>query len=201
MKTLYLASTSASRRQLLQEAKIPFILAGQSADETSCDWNLPLQQLVESIALQKIEHALLPEGNENDIGFVVAADTLGTDTQGVIAGKPLDKHDAMAKIISYRTGATTGTAFCIDRRRWQEGQWHVEQRIIGYAQATYIFDVPDAWLEWYLQQVPYMHVSGAVAIEGVGAQFLKELRGSYTAVVGLPVYEVRQALKDLGFFE
>ena len=44
-----------------------------------------------------------------------------------------------------------------------------------------------------------MNVSGAVAIEEFGAQYLKSISGSYTAVVGLPLYEVKEALIDLNF--
>ena len=38
-----------------------------------------------------------------------------------------------------------------------------------------------------------------MAIEGVGSQFVKSIDGSYTAIVGLPLFELRTALLELGF--
>ena len=74
---LYLGSTSKSRQRLLKEASIPFQLVGQSVDETLCDWNRPLSQLVETIAIYKMEHIILPDGKkEGDYCFVLTADTL-----------------------------------------------------------------------------------------------------------------------------
>lgn len=198
---LFLASSSASRKQLLEDAKIPFSVISQSANEMACDWGLPLKQLVESIALHKMDHAMIPAGFQEDgICFVLTADTLGIDSQGNIQGKPIDKEDAITKIKSYRQRAITGTAYCLDKKIWRNNKWESEQRILGYARAEYVFDVPDELIERYLSQIPYMQVSGAVMIEGFGNQFLKTIHGSYSAVAGLPMYEVRQALTKLGFF-
>lgn len=191
---------------LLKQASIPFELAEQEANEADCDWGLPLQQLVESIALHKIKHVILPDGkSKDDISFVLTADTLGLDGNGNICGKPIDKEDAIKKIKSYRNGARTGTAFCLDKRKWSGSSWELDKRIVKFVEAQYIFDVPDHWIERYFELsidagINYMNVSGAVAIEEFGAQFLKSLNGSYTAVVGLPMYELREALDELEFF-
>ena len=67
---LLLASKSKSRETLLIEADIQFILAQQDADETKCDWELPLPELVENIANYKMEHVILPEGKEDQEIFV-----------------------------------------------------------------------------------------------------------------------------------
>ena len=56
---LYFGSKSQSRKMLLEESQIPFVVVDQDADETACDWGLPLPQLVLSIALYKISKLLL----------------------------------------------------------------------------------------------------------------------------------------------
>ena len=48
--TLLLASKSQSRQRLLRDARIPFAIIEQEADESKCDWALPLEQVVQSIA-------------------------------------------------------------------------------------------------------------------------------------------------------
>lgn len=197
-KILYLGSTSASRKMLLEQAKIPFTVIAQSADESECDWNQPLQNVVESIALYKMEQLRLPEGKQADVCYVVTADTLTQNNKGELEGKPTDRTDAVKKLISAREGVCTGTAFCLDRRVYTD-QWHVDKRIVRFVQAKYQFIVPDEAIDFYLNSVEMLGTC-AIAIEDVGAQFLKELNGSYTAVVGLPMYELRQALTNLEFF-
>ncbi len=199
---LYLGSTSASRQQLLKEAHIPFTLVSQSADESKCDWNLHWQEVIEKIALYKMEHVILPEdAKEQKQCFVLTADTMGIDIDGVVHGKPKDKQDAINKIKALRRGGEYGTAFCLDRKVYKNGVWAIDERITEFVSSTYEFDMPDAWIEKYFEVVPnYLKVAGAITIEGYGAQFLKSINGSYTTVLGLPMFEVREALEKLGFF-
>lgn len=199
---LLLGSKSYSRKLLLDYARIAYRVIEQDADETQCDWNLPMQQVVESIALYKMNHVIVPQGTqEGEIAFVLTADTLSEEHDGTISGKPVDIQDAIAKIRRARAGMRTGTAFCIDKKIWRNGNWEVEQRIAQYVEAEYIFDIPEAWIERYMQNSISLTASGAIAIEEYGAQFLKEVRGSYSTIVGLPLFEVREALEHLGFFE
>ncbi len=198
-KTLYLGSTSRSRQMLLNEAEIPFTLVDQSADETQCDWGLSLHQVVENIALHKMDHVLLPQAQEGDICFVLTADTLTENKFGEIEGKPIDRVDAIKKLKSARNGVRTGTSFCLDRRIYKDNAWLIDVRIGRFVDATYCFNVPDDWIDFYLDNIPLVG-SCAIAIEGFGGQFLKDINGSYTAVVGLPMYELREALIKLDFF-
>ncbi|MGE0010407.1 MAG: nucleoside triphosphate pyrophosphatase [Candidatus Babeliales bacterium] len=200
--TLFLGSTSAARQQLLKEAQIPFILVTQSADETQCDWNLPWQEVIEKISLYKMEHVILPEdAQQQKHCFVLTADTMGVDIDGVIHGKPSDTQDAIKKIKALRRGGYVGTAFCLDRKKQQNGAWVTEERVMQFVSATYEFDMPDEWIPKYFKEVPhYLKIAGAITIEGYGAQFLKSLNGSYTTILGLPMFEVREALERLGFF-
>lgn len=199
---LYLGSKSQSRKMLLTEAHIPFVVVEQDADETLCDWNIPLPQLVAHIARFKMDHAILSDGqHEGDICFVLTADTMSHDKNGVIHGKPVDRDDAIAKIKASADGSYLCTAYCLDKKIWQPGGWHLVERIEEVVAAEFIFYVAQHWLEKYLEQTPYLNVSGAMAIEGFGNQFLKTVTGSYTTIIGLPMFEVRESLEKLGFFE
>jgi len=199
--TLLLGSKSQSRQQLLSEARIPFTVVSQDANETACDWNLPLVQLVEQIALYKMQHVQLPTGNKGEYCFVLTADTLSQDADGKINGKPTDKTDAIAKIKAARSGSQLCTAFCLDKRIWHKNAWEVDQRIQKAVSAEYIFNIPDQWIEVYLKNSLGLSASNAIAVEGFGAQFLQVVHGSYSTIVGLPMFELRQALEELGFFK
>jgi len=199
---LLLGSKSYSRKLLLDFARIPYQVIEQDADETQCDWELAMPQVVANIARYKMKHVIMPQGTqEGQIAYVLTADTLSQEKDGTISGKPVNREDAINKIRRARAGMRTGTAFCLDKRVWRNEKWEVEQRIEQYVEAEYIFDIPEAWIERYVQNSIVLNASGAIAIEEYGAQFLKEVRGSYSAIVGLPLFEIREALEEVGFFK
>lgn len=198
---LYVGSKSQSRKMLLTEAQIPFIIVEQEANESLCDWGLPLPQLVAQIARYKMDHVIIPDGtNDGDICFVLTADTMSHDTDGVIHGKPVDRADAIAKIKASANGSYLCSAYCLDKKVWQSGKWEVQERIEKVVAAEFIFYVADVWLETYIAKTPILSVSGAIAVEGFGNQFLKTVHGSYTTIIGLPMFELRESLEQLGFF-
>jgi len=198
---LLLASSSASRLELMRNSRIPFEVITQTADEAQCDWGLPLQQLTQNIALAKMEHAILPQGIQGQICFVLTADTLGQDVHGVTHGKPTSYEDAVSKLKVARDGMLTCcTSFCLDKKIFVDGAWQLETRIVESVEGGLLFVVPDDWIEQYLQNSSALSASGAITIEGYGDMFLKSVSGSYSTIVGLPMFEVRQALSKLGFF-
>lgn len=199
-QVLLLASQSATRKDLLSQIHMHFKVIEQNADERSIDWNLPLEELVMRIAALKMEKVQMPEMPENSIAFVLTADTLCQDIMGVNHGKPDDYQDAVAKIKALRAGSIIATGFCIEKRELKAGLWHTIERKISVVTAQCMFMVPDNWIERYIANSPALEVAGAIAIEGYGLQFLHSVEGSYTAILGLPLYEVRAALEELGFF-
>jgi septum formation protein len=205
MKTkniLYFGSKSQPRRMLLDESHIPYSVVDQHADESQCDWGLPLPQLVLSIALYKMQHAVLPNGkHEGETCFVLTADTMSRDKAGTIHGKPIDRDDAVTKIKATREGSFLCTAFCLDRKIWRLGRWEIEERVADIVSAEFCFIIPDEWIDTYLEKVPFLDVSGGIAVEKYGNQFLKIVNGSYSTIIGLPLFELRQALEKLGFYK
>ncbi len=200
MNKLLLGSSSKSRQMLLNEALIPFTMVGHTADEDKVDKSLPFKELLSEIARYKMDHVELPLGKEGDFIFVLTADSMGMDGNGVVHGKPKDKEDAIYKIKALEKESVTGTAFCLDKKIFKDGLWQKSQRIEKYVEARYKFTVSDAWLEKYLEHSWAMIASGAIAIELYGNQFLEYVDGSYSTIVGLPMYELREALETIGFY-
>lgn len=199
--TLLVASKSLPRRTLLEQAKIPFVLIEQNADERQCDWSLPLAQLLEAIAVHKMNHAVMLPQHEKAEQFVLTVDTMLQSKSGIILGKPATKEGAVKMIQESRDGGVVGTAFCLDKKKYDKGRWRVEHRVLKYVSASYVLDFPDYWIESYFEQFPdYLTIAGALNIEDYGMQFLKIIQGSYSAAIGLPLYELREALESLNFF-
>ncbi len=198
---LYLASKSFSRKELLRKAGIPFVVINQDADESQCDWNLQMQKVVESIAVHKMNHVVMPAVTEGAIAFVLTADTLCVDATGAISGKPANIADAIEKIKAARGGVNfCGTAFCLERKLFKDGKWITDKQVVKFVHAEYYFEVPDECIKDYIKHSGALEAAGAITIED-GPQFLKSVAGSYSAIVGLPMYELWQALTELGFFE
>ena len=199
---LYIASNSASRKKLLEQAHIPFQVIDQDADESLISTKQPLHDIVKQIAMLKMQHAQIPAGkHEGDICFVLTADTLGLTTGGRVLCKPIDRNDAISMLQESRQGTLTVTGFCLRKLQWQMNAWIVIQEIIDCDQADSVFDVSDEFMDFYLDTIPFLSVSGAISIESFGGQFLKSVHGSYEAVVGLPMFKIRQALFDIGFYQ
>lgn len=199
---LYLASKSPSRQMLLQEARIPYVVIPQDADERACMTSGTIEDTVLRIAQSKMKHAQLPDGTRSgEHAFVLTADTMVQDSLGTVHGKPIDRADAIEKLRVARQGNYLATGFCVARKTWNGTSWDTQELIEQVVTARYIFNIPENWLEHYLDTTLGLHCAGAAAVEGFGGQFLKTIDGSHSCIIGLPLYEVREALEKLGFFE
>ena len=188
------------RRELLTQAKIPFSLIEQDADESSIDWEQDPDTLVGILSRLKMDHALIPPvTSKNKECYVITADTICIDVHGKVHGKPKDHEDAIKMLKLWREGSTVLTGFCIDKKVFTT-KWETEERKEGVVSTSIDLSIPDEWLDIYLKETPSMSCAGAMAIEEYGFQFVKSITGSYSNIMGLPMYEMRLALEDLGFF-
>ncbi|AXK60283.1 Maf family protein [Candidatus Chromulinivorax destructor] len=198
---LHIASNSASRKRLLEQAHIPFVVIEQDADELQVDQTQELSQVVMQIAQLKMVHAKFPAGQtEGQLLFVLTADTLGLTLNGRILYKPVDRADAISMLQESRLGTRTITGFYLQKLVWQNNNWVVDQEVVDYEDSTSVFDVADEFLDFYLDTIPFLSVSGAISIEGIGGQFLKSVNGSYESIIGLPMFKIRKALFEFGFY-
>jgi len=198
---LNLASQSQSRYLLLKESQIPFKVIKQNANEHECDWNMELMSLVESIAIHKMELLVLDDVDVKAPAFVLTADTLVQDHRGQIHGKPLDYEDARLKLTQLRGKCRVASAFCLRKMIFKSGAWVVQIHSVKTVESSCIIAISDSEIEEYLKINPQsLNVAGALIIEGYGMQFVESVQGSYSGLLGLPLYELRQALLLLGFF-
>lgn len=198
---LYLASQSPSRKKLIEKMGIPFQVFSQSADEQVCDWTLPLEQLVQTIAIHKMDSLYFSGLSDKNTIWVVTADTLGADQHGEIYGKPRNYEDAVNQIKKQRNQwVRVATSFCLERKSYKEPAWYTEKRIVQTVVSQIYFSLQDSEIDSYIKASGALECAGSITIDGFGAQFLKEIKGSYSSVIGLPLFEMRQALNTLGFF-
>lgn len=187
MAALFLASASPRRRELLTQIGVPFELLSITLDETPLPAERP-EAYVQRLAREK---ALAGWAAVNDDSAAV----LGADTTVVIderiLGKPADRAEGLLMLESLSdrehhvlTAVALATRDACEVRLVTS---RVRFRRIERAEA-----------EAYWASGEPCDKAGGYAIQGWGAVFVAELRGSYSAVVGLPLCETVQLLDQAG---
>ena len=185
---LVLASGSPRRRQLLAQIGVAFSIASQDIDETQAV-NEPPEDYVRRMAREKAQAALATPAVAAD-QVVLAADTVVL-WDGEVMPKPEDRSHAVA-ILAKLSGTSHRVLTAVtvaDRRRERSlcSNSLVEFRMITRGEAGRYWDSGEP-----------EDKAGAYAIQGLGAVFVKSLSGSYSGVVGLPLYETATLLDEFG---
>jgi septum formation protein len=201
---LYLASQSISRQKLLQTAGIPFSIMSHTSDEQESHVYESVHAYVLAIARSKMKTVILPKPSEvaREHLFVLTADTLiHTAKSGRMFGKPINKEDAKAMIaaVSAETIEVI-TGCCLEKMAVVHGEWKVVDQAHWTTSALIDYIIDPAFVDQYLDAEPlFLHACGGCVVEGMGQSFLKSVQGSYSTVLGLPLFELRAALKKMGF--
>lgn len=186
---IHLASRSPRRRELLGQIGIAFTTVVVHVDETRRPGEPPADYVVR-LALEKARAGWRQARSE-------AVPALGADTAVVvddeILGKPRDRAEGLAMLarLSGRTHKVmTGVAVVLGDREMQ---------------AVSITDVrfrplrPGECAAYWKTGEP-VDKAGAYAIQGFAATFVSHLAGSYSGVVGLPLYETAELLSPFGIY-
>ncbi|MCK9534225.1 MAG: Maf family nucleotide pyrophosphatase [Pseudomonas sp.] len=188
--TLYLASTSPRRRELLSQTDLKFSVLDIAIDETQRRNELPTAY-VERLAKEKAL-AGFQSVQEDENAIVLAADTIVV-LEDTILGKPSSQSQAqdMLRSLSGRSHVVM-TAFAIKT---------AEQIRVQRVNTTVFFrSITSKEIEWYWQTGEQQDKAGGYGIQSKGGIFVSTLSGSYSAVVGLPLAEVVVALQNLGVY-
>ncbi|MCM0612699.1 septum formation inhibitor Maf [Marinobacter sediminum] len=186
MAPIVLASASPRRSELLQQIGLVFTVQPADIDETP-ESGESAEHYVERLAREK---ALAVSAKEP--GTLV----LGSDTSvvlnGTILGKPAGKDEAITMLRAL-SGAThqVMTAVAI-----ASGE-HCESLLV--TTEVRFRALADDEIEAYVASGEPMDKAGSYGIQGLGGIFVSELRGSYSAVVGLPLQETAALLADAGY--
>lgn len=201
---LYLGSQSPARLKLLQTAGISCHVISHSSDEEVENDENNFSEYVLAVALSKMHSLQLPQVSSvvEPYLFVLTADTLVREPrQGTILGKPGSRTEALAMLALQREGPVEVlTGCCVSKFQAHGDSWNLIESRTWTSGAMIEFFLDEDEREAYLNDIPItMNCAGAATVEGYGSSFLKSVNGSYSAVIGLPVYEVRQTLKSFGF--
>jgi septum formation protein len=188
MPLLVLASASPRRLELLRQiAILPDLIDPAEIDETPLKAELPAPH-VARLARAKAEAVRARHPN----AFILAADTVVACGRRIL-GKPEDEAAArrFLTLLSGRRHRVYGGVVAIGADGRMATRLVVSQ--VGFKRLT------DDEIAAYLATGEWRGKAGAYAIQGRAAEFVSWMSGSYSNVVGLPLYETAQLLNGLGY--
>jgi septum formation protein len=191
---LVLASSSPRRRELLELARIPFVVVHAPADESIIEAEAALAY-VARVARLKLAAAMVArgEGVSARAAVVLAADTTVV-VDGRVFGKPGDDEDARAMLGELQGRAhEVATAVALG----DPATGRVLSDLV--VRTTVVFRTLDAAeIDAYVATGEGRDKAGSYAMQGMASAFVVRIEGSPTNVIGLPTAELVMELRRLG---
>ncbi|THB71926.1 MAG: septum formation inhibitor Maf [Gammaproteobacteria bacterium] len=184
-KKIYLASKSPRRKELLQQIGVDFDIISAEIDETPHLGEMP-EDFVLRMAIQKAQAGYAASTKKRP--------TLGSDTvvvvDGEIFGKPLGQNDSirmLTKLSGRLHYVYTSVAIALEN----SVIFTTNRTIVTFKQLD-----RDEILT-YIETGEPADKAGSYAIQGLAARFISNIDGSYSGVMGLPVFETAQLLDQI----
>ncbi|AOT09805.1 Maf family protein [Pseudoalteromonas luteoviolacea] len=180
---LYLASASPRRKELLSQLGYVFEQFAVDADESALPNEEP-HALVERLARLKAQTGISIGHEDRPV--------LGSDTIVVAEGKALGKPVNKADFISMMTRLSGKTHQVMTAIALANSEKVVSQTVVTDVTFKALSD--DEIEQYWLSGEP-QDKAGGYGIQGLGGRFVTQLKGSYFAVVGLPLYETDELIQ------
>ncbi len=184
---IVLASESARRVDILRSLGISFSIIPPDIDERR-NKDETIREYVLRLATEKAKKV----GSHFPDKWVIGADTVVVH-KGKVLGKPKSEEDAMEMLSALRgKWHKVLTGFCIlNVSRETSYKDVVETKV-------FIKDLTDEEIKRYIKTSEPFDKAGSYAVQGKGGFMVKEIKGSYSNVVGLPICEITEILLTLG---
>jgi septum formation protein len=184
---LLLVSASPRRRELLTMIGVRFEVCPADIDETPRPREAP-DAFAMRLALEKLEAGIAVRGAERP--------ALGADTivllNGEILGKPVDREHAR-RMLGRLSGQSHEVLSAIAVHR-PDGEI---RQALNRTRVTF-GEIPADWIASYSRLEEPMDKAGAYAVQGLTAQWVRRIDGSYSCVMGLPLFETAELLRWAG---
>lgn len=184
---MILASSSPRRRELLKQLEVTFKVAPADIDESIDEGETPTNYVLR-MSREKALAGLAQNGGE--------IPALGSDTIVVlndkILGKP-ESHTEAASMLMRLSGQTHHVYSAVALALQPD-------RILNTLNITAVSfgKMPMEWIKQYCQSDEPMDKAGAYAVQGGAGQYISRIDGSYSGVMGLPLYETAEILRQAG---
>ena len=188
-KKLILASASPRRRELLEQIGVEFHIHPVDMDESMLPGERVLQH-VKRLAIEKARLGYAYGSQQGNDLAVLAADTV-VEIEGEVLGKPVNSQQAavfLARLSGKQHKVHTAVAVVTG-----------ENELTGISSSEVEFtQLSEQQITAYVETGEPLDKAGAYAIQGIAAQFIVNLNGSYSGVMGLPLYETAKLFSACG---
>jgi septum formation protein len=184
---IYLASSSPRRAELLHQIGVEFKVLAVDVDESPRTAETP-EQYVRRVAKAKADAAGDAVDGEG-IPILAADTTIAIDDE--IIGKPDDQTHCRC-ILSKLSGRTHQVLTCLAFR------YHRQTRLMLSENQVRFRVIEEQEMTTYCSGKEPLDKAGAYAIQGKAAIFIEKLEGSYSSVMGLPLFETAKILQQAG---
>ena len=181
---LHLASSSPRRQEILTALQLEFTAAGVDLDETPLDIETPKEMV-----LRLAEGKALAAQKSAD--YVVIGSDTAVVLDDVALGKPRDRDDAINMLLSL-SGHTHQVITGVAVSRGEAVSTALSSTDVKFRE----IHQDEAAVYW--QSGEPCDKAGAYGIQGLGGAFVESINGSYSCVVGLPVFETVTLLREAG---
>jgi len=192
MKPIILASSSPRRQEILKLLNIPYQVKVANFDEKYPD-DMALEEVPEYLASRKVDAVVRTYPDGHEIPWVLGADTMIL-LDGKLYGKPADAQEAeqfMKELQGKTHQVITGIALFNGSLMYASSRTSV----------TYVTFAPmtQEEIDWYIETGDWHGVAGGYRIQGLASCFVKKIEGTNSNVVGLPIFELYDMLKEQGY--
>ena len=191
---IVLASTSSTRQRMLQASGVPFVVEAPRVDEHEFKLGLDAQGASAAEIAEVLAEAKAVGVSRRKPGLMVVGADQVLQCGNRRYDKPADRADALSQLKSLR-GSRHELVSCAVVVKDGLRTWHAVDR----AQLE-IRNVSDDFLESYLDAVgdDALNGPGAYRIEGLGSQLFSRIEGSHFTVMGLPLLQLLEYLRQTG---
>ncbi len=206
---IYLASQSPRRQELLTQMGVKFelLLADPSEDAESLEIQLSDEQAL--VYVKRVTLAKLAAAKQRlhakglDSAPILCADTTvaltlddGKSIKEIILGKPTDHQDAkrILQLLSGKTHQVHTAVALLGNPHMNDEQ---PKLLVSSSQVTFK-SLTDEEINAYILTNEPMGKAGAYGIQGIGGCLISNISGSYSGIMGLPLFETSQLLNETG---
>ncbi|MBO5235651.1 MAG: septum formation protein Maf [Spirochaetaceae bacterium] len=193
MEPIILASGSLRRQEILKMMGIPFKVVIPEIPEELDDSNISAEEFTEKLAANKVKWVTKLITATQEVPWVLGADTV-ISLNNKIYGKPSDMNQAtqfLQELSGKKHKVVTSLAL-------YNGKLHDFTTRTSVTHVTFS-KLSKEEIDWYVATDEWHNAAGGYRIQGFASYFIKKIEGTNSSVVGLPLFELYDMLKEQGY--
>ncbi|HBB43326.1 MAG: septum formation protein Maf [Treponema sp.] len=192
MDPIILASSSPRRQEILKLLNIPFIVHPADIDESYPE-DINPEDVAEYLATAKIKSILKSLPPDQEVQWILGADTVIIYNEKIY-GKPSSQEEAAGFLHEFQGNThKVVTGLSLYNGATHDFTSRTNKNSVTFAPMT------DEEIDWYISTGEWHGVAGAYRVQGLASCFISKLEGSESGVMGLPMFELYDMLKEQGY--